>query len=84
MPLAQISILEGRSEEMIAQMAEAVTEAIAKTLSTSRDKIRVVVNEVPAERWFVAGESMALRLNVGGSSPADTIASQAAAVSPSR
>lgn len=61
MPLAQISILEGRTEEMIAQMAEAVTDAISQTLSAPRERIRVVVTEVPAERWFVAGESMADR-----------------------
>jgi len=61
MPLAQISILEGRSEEKITRMAEAVTEAISEALSAPRDRIRVVVTEVPAERWFVAGESMAQR-----------------------
>jgi len=71
MPLAQISILEGRSEEMIERMAEAVTEVISKTLSTPRERIRVVVTEVPAERWFVAGESMARRGRVGVGSTAD-------------
>ena len=65
MPLAQISILEGRSEEMIAQMAEAVTQAISETLTTPRDKIRVVVTEIPAQRWFVAGQSMAERARAG-------------------
>ncbi|HMO74361.1 MAG TPA: 2-hydroxymuconate tautomerase [Sphingopyxis sp.] len=61
MPLAQISILEGRSPEMIAEMAEAVTAAISETLSAPRDRIRVVVTEIPAEKWFVAGQSMAER-----------------------
>ena len=59
MPLAQITILEGRSETMVSDMAAAVTEAISRTLSAPREKIRVVVNEVPATRWFVAGHSMA-------------------------
>lgn len=58
MPLAQITILEGRSEAMVSDMAAAVTEAISRTLSAPREKIRVVVNEVPATRWFVAGQSM--------------------------
>jgi len=66
MPLAQISILKGRSAEMIERMAEAVTEAIAEALSAPREAIRVVVTEVPAERWFVAGESMAERARAGG------------------
>ena len=66
MPLAQISILEGRSKEMIEQMAEAVTDVIAKSLATPRETIRVVVTEIPASRWFVAGESMAERARAGG------------------
>lgn len=61
MPLAQISILEGRSPEMIVRMAEAVTAAISESLSAPRDTIRVVVTEIPAEKWFVAGQSMAQR-----------------------
>ncbi|KQZ61031.1 hypothetical protein ASD67_17270 [Sphingopyxis sp. Root1497] len=61
MPLAQISILEGRSPEMIAEMAEAVTAAISGALEAPRDRIRVVVTEIPAEKWFVAGQSMAAR-----------------------
>jgi 4-oxalocrotonate tautomerase len=61
MPLAQISILEGRTPEMIAEMAEAVTAAISGALAAPRDRIRVVVTEIPAEKWFVAGQSMAER-----------------------
>lgn len=61
MPLAQISILEGRTPEMIADMAEAVTAAISESLAAPRDRIRVVVTEIPAEKWFVAGQSMAAR-----------------------
>ncbi len=59
MPLAQITILEGRSEAMVRAMAEAVTDAISKSLSAPREKIRVVVTEVSADRWFVAGQSIA-------------------------
>lgn len=65
MPLAQISILEGRSEAMVKDMAEAVTDAISKTLSAPREKIRVVVTEVPAARWFVAGQSIAQQVASG-------------------
>lgn len=70
MPLAQISILEGRSEEKVAMMAEAVTEAISQALSAPRERIRVVVTEVPAERWFVAGQSMAERAQADAGQPA--------------
>ncbi|QIB64910.1 2-hydroxymuconate tautomerase [Kineobactrum salinum] len=71
MPLAQISILEGRGEEAIEQMAEAVTDAIARTLSAPRERIRVVVTEVPAEHWFVAGKSLTLRVQDRAKQPGD-------------
>jgi 4-oxalocrotonate tautomerase len=76
MPLAQISLLEGRSKEMIEQMAEAVTDVIAKSLGTPRETIRVVVTEIPASRWFVAGESMAERERAGGAKLARSSSSE--------
>ena len=59
MPLAQITILEGRDPDAVRRMAAAVTDAIASTLSTPRERIRVVVTELPADRWFVGGTSIA-------------------------
>lgn len=65
MPLAQITIVEGRSQEQIEAMAEAVTQAIADTLGAQRQAIRVAVNEIPQGHWFVAGESFAKRAMAG-------------------
>jgi len=59
MPLAQITILEGRDPEAVARMAAAVTDAIAATLAAPHERIRVVVTELPADRWFVGGTSIA-------------------------
>jgi 4-oxalocrotonate tautomerase len=63
MPLAQITIVRGRDPEMIERMAAAVTDAIVNTLGAPRSAIRVAVNEIPAEHWFIAGESMARRVD---------------------
>ena len=61
MPLAQITITEGRSPEMVDQMAEAVTKAIAATLGVRRQNVRVAINEIPTAHWYVAGESITHR-----------------------
>lgn len=57
MPIANLSILEGRNEEQIAALIEAVTEAIHQSLAAPRESIRVLVSEVPRTHWGIAGQS---------------------------
>lgn len=57
MPIANLSIMEGRNEEQIAALIEAVTEAIHTSLSAPRENIRVIVSEVPRSHWGIAGKS---------------------------
>jgi len=57
MPIANLSILEGRNEEQIAALIEAVTEAIHQSLSAPRESIRVLVSEVPRTHWGIGGQS---------------------------
>ena len=57
MPIANLSIMEGRNEEQIAALIEAVTEAIHTSLSAPRENIRVIVSEVPRSLWGIAGKS---------------------------
>lgn len=61
MPIAQISIVAGRSPEKVQRMAEAVTRTIAETLDAPIETVRVLITEVPPERWYAGGESMATR-----------------------
>jgi 4-oxalocrotonate tautomerase len=55
MPLVQVTIIEGRSPEKVKEMARRVTDAVAETLEAPKAAVRVVVQEVPASQWFVAG-----------------------------
>jgi len=57
MPLAQISILEGRDEATKARLIEKVTEAISESLSAPRERVRVVIYEVPKSNWGIGGTS---------------------------
>ena len=51
MPMAFVSIREGRPPENIRKMISAVTAAIAESLDAPPASIRVVVTEVPLTHW---------------------------------
>ncbi len=57
MPLAHIFIQEGRSEEQTDAAIEKVTDALAESLDSPREKIRVLIQEIPKGKWGVAGKS---------------------------
>lgn len=55
MPIVQLQILEGRSEEKIAEVIENVTNTISETLDAPKESIRVIVTEIPKTHWGKAG-----------------------------
>ncbi len=57
MPLAQISILKGRSKEMKTDLIREVTEAIRKSLNAPKESVRVIIYEVPKSDWGIAGDT---------------------------
>jgi 4-oxalocrotonate tautomerase len=58
MPLAQITLVEGASEDQKRTLIAEVTAAIAGSLDQSPQAVRVLLNEIPAAHWGVAGVSM--------------------------
>ena len=58
MPFAQITIVEGRSKEMKAELIHEMTEAIHKSLGAPKERIRVAIYEVKKSEWGVAGETL--------------------------
>lgn len=64
MPLVQIHILEGRSEEKVQKLIANVSHTVAETLEVPLERVRVLVSEVPLTHWGVAGKTMSeLRKN---------------------
>jgi 4-oxalocrotonate tautomerase len=59
MPIAQISILPGRTDEQIADMIRSVTEAIHQSLGAPVESIRVLVEELPSTHWGIGGKTAA-------------------------
>lgn len=57
MPLAQIYMLEGRTEEQKRAVIEKVTLALQEAVNSPKENIRVVITDVPKTNWGIAGKS---------------------------
>lgn len=56
MPFIQVSIIEGRSKEKIAEVIENITKTVSETLDAPVENIRVLVTEIPKTHWGKAGK----------------------------
>ncbi|MDZ7809446.1 MAG: 4-oxalocrotonate tautomerase [Arhodomonas sp.] len=66
MPIAQVSILEGRPKEKRVELIRRVTDAIAESLEVPAERVRVIVQEVPLEHWGIGGETAEEKRRGGG------------------
>lgn len=57
MPIANITIMEGRDDEKKANLIASITDAIEESLGAPRESIRVILNEVPKSHFGIAGKS---------------------------
>jgi len=55
MPIIQITLIAGRTEQQKQAMYQAVTEAVHQTLGTPKENVRIMVNEIPPHHFAVAG-----------------------------
>jgi 4-oxalocrotonate tautomerase len=58
MPLVDITMAEGRSDEAIRALITAVTDAVEQTVAARRESIRVIVREVSTDRWANGGVTL--------------------------
>lgn len=58
MPLAQITLLEGSDDDRKRALIAGVTDAIASSLDLAPEAVRVLLTEIPAAHWGVAGRSI--------------------------
>jgi 4-oxalocrotonate tautomerase len=57
MPIVQVALLEGRPGEVKEQLIAELTETIVRVLDAPRETVRVILTDVPAAHWGVAGVS---------------------------
>jgi 4-oxalocrotonate tautomerase len=55
MPIIQVQMMEGRTDEKIKELMARLTDTISETIDVPKDRVRVIVTEVPKARWSIAG-----------------------------
>ncbi|MEE4463295.1 MULTISPECIES: tautomerase family protein [Azotobacter] len=57
MPIMQVYLIEGRSEEQKARLIDALTRATVDALDAPIESVRVVITEVPSSNFGIAGQT---------------------------
>ena len=57
MPIAQINILEGRSDEQKETLIREVTDAISRSLGAPVESVRIIITEMPKQHFGIGGQS---------------------------
>ncbi|MCP4330666.1 MAG: 4-oxalocrotonate tautomerase [Alphaproteobacteria bacterium] len=55
MPIVDISILEGRTDDKKAELIREVTDTVCRVLDSEPARVRVLIRDVPHANWGVAG-----------------------------
>lgn len=55
MPIIQVNILEGRSQEAKSAFAKGITDAAVEHLGVQQGQVRVLITEIAPAHWFTAG-----------------------------
>lgn len=56
MPIAHLHIMEGRTAAQKETLIREVSQAIARSLDSPLDRVRVVIHEVPKAHFGIGGE----------------------------
>lgn len=57
MPVAQLHIMEGRTDEQKERLIEEVSAAIARSLDAPVESVRVIITEMPKQHFGIGGQS---------------------------
>lgn len=55
MPFVQVNLVEGRSQEQIEKLAEALTEVFVNVLGVSKDLVWIEFHDMPKTRFAQGG-----------------------------
>jgi 4-oxalocrotonate tautomerase len=56
-PIIQVSLIEGRSDEKKAALIHALTEAAHESIGAPRESVRVIINEIPKTQFGIGGKT---------------------------
>ncbi|AHI32899.1 4-oxalocrotonate tautomerase [Marinobacter salarius] len=55
--MAQLYVIEGRTDEQKETLIQEVSEAMARSLDAPMDRIRVMITEMPTQHFGIGGQS---------------------------
>ena len=56
MPIAQLYILEGRTDQQKERLIREVSEAMSRSIDSPIERVRVIITEMPKSHFGIAGE----------------------------
>jgi 4-oxalocrotonate tautomerase len=56
MPIINIMLLEGRTQEQKQKLVSAITDAVHESIGAPKDTVRIILNETPTNHFAVGGE----------------------------
>lgn len=57
MPIIQVNLMEGRSDEQKETLIHEITEAVHLAIEAPRESVRVLLNEMPKQHFGIGGQS---------------------------
>ena len=61
MPLVEVSLVEGRTQEQIRSLIHELHEAVIRALAAPPANVRILVRELPAAHWAAGDITIAER-----------------------
>ena len=68
MPLIQVTMVEGRTEEQKHALIRNLSQSMAETLEVPLERIRVALYEISADEWGIGGQPFSVA-RPGGVTP---------------
>ncbi|MFJ2287811.1 2-hydroxymuconate tautomerase [Pseudomonas iridis] len=57
MPIVQVNLLEGRSDDQKEKLIYEITEAFHRAIDAPRESVRIILNDMPKQNYGVGGVS---------------------------
>lgn len=56
MPIVQVELLEGRTQEQLKEVVQGITDILENKAGAKREAIHVILREMPKDRYAVGGK----------------------------
>ncbi|QFI53852.1 2-hydroxymuconate tautomerase [Aeromonas simiae] len=57
MPIVEVSMMEGRSDEQKEAVISEITQALARAIGAPQESVRVLIYELPKQHFGIGGQS---------------------------